>query len=120
VRPAPPVPPPVWVGGKSDAALRRAVGQDGWLGMNYGLDEVQRLLRRLAELRADAQDERTDFDALVVPNASMSRQLMDDLAGWGATATMVVPWAPGDPRMVELSAKRDAMERLADTLALGG
>jgi probable F420-dependent oxidoreductase len=118
VRPAPPVPPPVWVGGKSDAALRRAVGQDGWLGMNYDLDEVQRLLGRLAELRAEAGDDRKDFEALVVPNAPMSRQLMDDLAGWGATATMVVPWVPGDPRMTELSAKRDAMERVADSLEL--
>src|SRR5690606_33949138 len=113
VRPAPAVPPAIWVGGRTDAALRRAVRQDGWLGMNYGVDEVQRLCARLAQLREDAGDDREDFEVFVVPNAPMTPQLRDDLAGWGVTATMVVPWVPGDPAVASLDAKREALGQLA-------
>ena len=117
--PRPAVVPPVWVGGKSDAALRRAVRQDGWLGMNYDLPEVERLLVRLGELRQEAGDERDDFEVFVIPNAVPSKQLLDDLAGMGVTSTMVMPWAPGDPSVGELPAKQAAMEALAGALGLG-
>jgi probable F420-dependent oxidoreductase len=116
--PVPPVRPPVWVGGKSDAALRRAVRQDGWLGMNYDMDEVEVLLGRLGEIRDEAGDERDDFEVFVIPNAVPSAQLHADLAGMGVTSTMVMPWVPGDPGMTELGAKRDALHSLAATLGL--
>jgi probable F420-dependent oxidoreductase len=116
--PVPAEPPPVWVGGRSDAALRRAVRQDGWLGMNYDLSEVERLLDRLHRIRDEAGDDRDDFEVFVIPNAAPSRQLLDDLAGWGVTSTMVMPWAPGDPSVGELAAKRDAMAALAGELGL--
>ena len=116
--PVPSVRPPVWVGGKSQAALRRAVREDGWLGMNYGLDEVETLLGRLRAIRDDAGDEREDFEVFVIPNAMPSAQLFADLAGQGVTSTMVMPWVPGDPSMTSLEAKRDALESLAATLGL--
>jgi probable F420-dependent oxidoreductase len=116
--PVPAAAPPVWVGGKSDAALRRAVRQDGWLGMNYGLDEVEALLARLGRLREDAGDEREDFEVFVVPEAMPSARLYADLAGLGVTSTMVMAWRPGDPSMTSLDAKRDALEALAATLGL--
>jgi len=118
VFPVPAVPPPVWVGGKSVAAQRRAVRQDGWLGMNYALDEVETLLARLGRLREEAGDEREDFEVFVVPNAAPSAQLHADLAGMGVTSTMVMPWIPGDPSMTSLPAKRDALESLASALGL--
>jgi len=116
--PVPPVRPPVWVGGKSDAALRRAVRQDGWLGMNYPLDEVEQLLARLGRFREDAGDTRPDFEVFVIPNAMPSAQLHADLAGMGVTSTMVMPWVPGDPAMTSLDAKREALESTAATLGL--
>ncbi len=118
VFPVPAVPPPVWVGGKSDAALRRAVAQDGWLGMNYDLPEVERLLVRLAQIREEADDQRDDFEVFVIPNAVPSRQLLDDLAGAGVTSTMVMPWVPADDAVSALEAKRDAMAQAAATLGL--
>jgi probable F420-dependent oxidoreductase len=118
--PVPPVRPPVWVGGKSDAALRRAVRQDGWLGMNYAMDEVESLVARLRQLRDDAGDERTDaeFEVFVIPNAMPSAQLYADLAGMGVTSTMVMPWAPGDPSVTSLEAKRERLEATAAMLGL--
>lgn len=110
--------PPVWVGGKSDAALRRAVRQDGWLGMNYAMDEVEALLVRLAQLREDAGDLRDDFEVFVIPNAMPSTQLYADLAGLGVTSTMVMPWAPGDPSVTDLEDKRQRLEATAAMLGL--
>jgi len=118
VFPVPASRPPVWVGGKSLAAQRRAVRQDGWLGMNYGLDEVEALVARLGRLREEAGDDRDDFEVFVVPNAMPTAQLHADLAGMGVTSTMVMPWIPGDPAMADLEAKRDALAALADTLGL--
>ena len=77
--PVPSAPVPVWVGGKSDPALRRAVRNDGWLGMNYGLDEIEALLARLAALRAGAGDTRADFEVFVIPNAVPSPDLYASL-----------------------------------------
>jgi len=104
---------PVWVGGKSDAALRRAVHHDGWLGMNYALDEVRSLLARLTALRDETADTRPNFEVFVIPNAMPSSELYADLAGHGVTSTMAAAWPPGDPAFEKLSAKRGAMERFA-------
>jgi probable F420-dependent oxidoreductase len=117
--PVPAGPIPIWVGGKSDAALARAVRHDGWLGMNYPLDEVDRLLGRLAELRREAGDDRADFEVFVIPEAAPSSDLYRRLADAGVTSTMVIPWAMGDPAFASLGAKRDAMARFADTVLAG-
>jgi probable F420-dependent oxidoreductase len=107
--PVPDQQPPIWVGGKSDAALRRAVRMGGWLGMNYGLDEVQSLLARLDAL--GGCDE-----VFVIANALPSPDLYARLESWGVTSTMVMPWVPGDPSVTTLHQKRAAMERTAVSL----
>ena len=117
--PVPSPPPPIHVGGRSDAALRRAVRHDGWLGMNYDLDEVDRLLDRLRELRAEAGDTRDDFEVFVIPNAEPTMELHQRLAAQGVTSTMVMPWYPGDPSAATIGQKRSAMEAAADRLGLG-
>jgi probable F420-dependent oxidoreductase len=104
---------PVWVGGKSPAALRRAVRCDGWLGMNYGLEEVYRLLEELGALRRDMGDQREDFETLVIANAVPSIELYRDLQARGVTATLGAAWHPGDPDFVSLDAKHAALELFA-------
>ncbi|MDT0344381.1 TIGR03619 family F420-dependent LLM class oxidoreductase [Streptomyces litchfieldiae] len=57
VPPATPGGPPVWVGGHSDAALRRALRfGDGWYGTGAGAAQVTDVRRRLRELAADPGD----------------------------------------------------------------
>jgi len=111
---------PVWVGGRSDVALRRAARHDGWLGMNYAVEEIPGLLARLQEQRRQVLDERggdagpVSFETLVIPQAPPSRALYEDLEAWGVTSTVVVAWPPGDPAFASLASKRAAMEACAD------
>lgn len=117
--PVPNGPLPVWVGGKSDKALARAARNDGWLGMNYGLDEIDVLLGRLQGARARAIDTGVsvngDFETMVIPNALPTPQLYDDLESKGVTSTVSLPWDPGDPKFQSVDAKIEAMAAFAET-----
>ena len=112
-RPAKPV--PIWVGGKSDAALARAVRQDGWLGMNYDLPEVHALLERLAVMRAEAPPRDDPFEVFVIPNAEPSPELHAELGERGVTSTLAFAWPAGDPAFDSLSAKQQAIDAFAKT-----
>ena len=109
---------PIWVGGKSRAALRRAARNDGWLGMNYDLDEIDRLLVELGEARRSAADDGADparpFETLVIPNAVPDRDLYARLADKGVTSTVCMGWDLGSSAAASLAAKRASMEAFAE------
>jgi probable F420-dependent oxidoreductase len=117
IAPRPAARVPIWVGGKSPAALDRAVRQDGWLGMNYELPEVYALLedlaRRLAERPAPAHADGDRFEVFVIPNAEPSEALYEDLERRGVTATMGMAWAYNDRAFSSFAAKRNAIEGFA-------
>jgi probable F420-dependent oxidoreductase len=82
--------PPVHVGGLSDAALRRALGADGWIGMISSPEELAGYVRRLRELasetgRADDVEVTTGGSARSVADlerwaeAGLDRLLLTDL-----------------------------------------
>lgn len=112
---------PIWIGGKSDAALDRAVAHDGWLGMNYDLPEVHRLLDALKQRRAAAttgSEHRDDpapgrFEVFVIPNAEPSKALYDDLETRGVTGTIGMAWAYNDRAFDTLEAKFGALDAFA-------
>jgi alkanesulfonate monooxygenase SsuD/methylene tetrahydromethanopterin reductase-like flavin-dependent oxidoreductase (luciferase family) len=104
---------PIWVGGKSAAALERAARHEGWLGMNYDLDEIYALLGALAEARsraADAGHAAESFETFVIPNAEPDEALYADLERRGVTATMGAAWAYDATGFESLEAKRAAIE----------
>jgi alkanesulfonate monooxygenase SsuD/methylene tetrahydromethanopterin reductase-like flavin-dependent oxidoreductase (luciferase family) len=104
---------PICVGGKSPAALARAVRQDGWLGMNYDLPEIHALLAdlqaRLARHRDATGEAKADFEVFVIPNAEPSEALYEGLAKRGVTSTMGSAWPYGDKQVASLGAKIDAI-----------
>lgn len=114
--PAPASPPPVWIGGISDAALRRAgrLG-DGWLGTGNHPDELPRLLGRLRAQREKAGRAHLPFETIVPlvvpPEPGLLRRLEQE---HGVTSTTAWPFSytigPGST----IQQKRDAMRRFAD------
>ncbi|MFP8875830.1 MAG: TIGR03619 family F420-dependent LLM class oxidoreductase [Myxococcota bacterium] len=66
MRPAPPGPIPILVGGSSPPALRRsATLGDGWIGHGHTPDETEALLDEIARLRAEAGRSAEPFECMV-------------------------------------------------------
>lgn len=112
---------PLWIGGKSTAALQRAARSDGWLGMYYPQDEIRTLLGRLAIERQRYLDG-GGFDAGFrkfvltdeVPTPTVCRQLED--IGIDGLVTRV--WPIEDPRYSALDPKLEAMRVFAERIGL--
>ena len=51
---------------------------------------------------------------MVIPKADPSPWLHDMMNEHGVTATIAMPWYPGDPSQASIEAKRDALGRFAD------
>jgi probable F420-dependent oxidoreductase len=115
--PKPSHPVPIWVGGKSPVALARAARHEGWLGMNYPMEEIEALLPALAAARKQQAErdgrERSDFETIVIPLAEPDEPLYVQLAKQGVTGTVCAPWGLGDPTYDSLDAKLDALALFA-------
>lgn len=118
--PAPPAPPPIWVGGLSRAALRRAATRaDGWLGPGQTPEEAARVSAELRRLRSDSPRAGLPFEVLAPLTVPLQRDLLRRLSDAGVTATTAWPFTytlgPHSP----LSAKRTTMLRTTDLLRKG-
>lgn len=114
--PAPAAPPPIYVGGVSPPALRRAARLgDGWMGTGQDPAEVPALLGRLRELREQAGRGDEPFETIVPlvtpPDVDVLRRLGDA----GMTATTAWPFSYTLPPNAMLAEKRDSLLRFGET-----
>lgn len=108
---------PIYVGGASNAALRRAARRgDGWLGNGSDPAEATRILGELSRLRREADRERLPFEAIVPlttpPDADVLRRLEDS----GAHGTVSYPFMYTLGPTSTLAEKRRYLEGYAENV----
>ena len=116
--PAPSAHPPIYVGGSSEIALRRAarVG-GGYIGAGTAPDDVGPLLQRLNELRQEYGRDHLPFEAMIGISASPSLTLYQRLADRGLESTVAPPfqYALGKKHST-VDEKKQFMETYAESI----
>jgi len=122
--PAPPSPIPIWSGGASKAALRRAADNQGWLGVPLMLDPLIETIQGLRAAREENGKAGDPFDiccSLIQPLTAEVESQLEDLGAqnnmilpWVITPWGRAPWLKEDEDVASLDTKKRAMERFAD------
>ena len=115
--PAPSEPVPFYVGGHTEAALRRAarIG-DGWTSAMIKFDDLRNVIDRLAALRVE-YDRSAPFEIQAVCVDRFGVDGYRAQADIGVTDAIVVPWVfYGVGLDGPLEAKKDGMKRFADEI----
>jgi len=116
IAPAPSEPVPFYIGGHTEAALRRAarVG-DGWTSAMMTFAELTATIGKLDALRAEFGRSAAPFEIQAVCVDKAGREGYQDLADAGVTDAIVVPWLfDGIGFDGELAAKQDSLRRFAE------
>jgi probable F420-dependent oxidoreductase len=114
--PAPTRPVPIYVGGHTDAALRRAarVG-DGWTAAMMRFDRLRATIGRLSELRAEYGRADAPFEIQAVCVDRFGLDGYRQQAEAGVTDAIVVPWLLyGAGFDADLESKKGSLRRFAD------
>jgi probable F420-dependent oxidoreductase len=112
--PVPTRPVPVLVGGHSGAAIRRAARNDGWLGINYDVDQVGPLLERLSAARTVEGRHGGQFRTVVAFNAPPSLDDLRRLGDAGLTSVVNPPWLFHGTPTSSIEHKRRTLEEYAE------
>jgi probable F420-dependent oxidoreductase len=103
---------PVYVGGLSEVAMRRAARHDGWVGDLYTVEEAAGHAATLARMREEAGNER-DFSFITALTDAFLPEQFAAAEERGVTDVMTMPWAYYHGLDVGLEQKLDGMERFA-------
>jgi probable F420-dependent oxidoreductase len=113
--PAPSRPVPIYIGGASKPALRRAARLgEGWMGAGNTPEEAGGILQELTRLRVEAGREKEPFEVIVpllVPPDSDTLRRISDL---GATGTVHFPFIYTVGPESTLEQKLDVMKRYGE------
>lgn len=115
--PVPRTPPPIFIGGTSAPALRRAARLgDGWLGSGHTPEQAADLLRELTRLRKEAGRQDTPFETVVPLVVPPERDTLERLAELGAHGTVSYPFGYAIGPDATLPQKLDWLAKLGDEL----
>ena len=112
--PVPPARIPIWVGGISEAALRRAARNDGWLSDLQSSAEIETCIEKVRRYRAEQGRVGEPFDVMASASDAFTLDGYRRLADTGVTHVLTLPWifTHGDTK--QLGEKKDGMRRFAD------
>jgi alkanesulfonate monooxygenase SsuD/methylene tetrahydromethanopterin reductase-like flavin-dependent oxidoreductase (luciferase family) len=114
-QPTPGHPIPLYVGGHSDAAIRRAAECDGWMGLDFAMDEIPAVVAKIREARRAAGKGSEPFEIFLSPREAVAPDTYERLEDMGVTAVLLPSWALLDGDFTSLDAKRRQMEGFAKT-----
>ena len=90
--PKPPARIPIWVGGISDAALRRAARNDGWLSDLQSTSEIEACIDKVRRFRAEQGRAGEPFDVMASASDAFTLEGYRRLAKIGVTHVLTLPW----------------------------
>ena len=98
LEPHPPAAVPIYTGGHTDAALRRAAKfADGWIGNAYPWAEAEHHVGRLKEMLREEERDLDQFEIIcglyAMPSVEVYQRAEAEL---GITGTICMPWAMGN------------------------
>jgi probable F420-dependent oxidoreductase len=113
--PVPPTRVPIYVGGESEAALRRAARNDGWIGNLLTEPEAMAQLDRLRGFREEAGTAgRAENQVILAVNSRPDADLYRRLEDAGVTGMMCAPWMSRDGTPPTSASVRTSIERFAE------
>jgi probable F420-dependent oxidoreductase len=112
--PTPPGPIPVWVGGTTDLALRRAatVG-DGWIGVNTPVEVLVETAQRLVTEREKAGKSLDNFEIIGAIDDPPTVENVHRLEDAGVTGLFASAWLYAKSDVSTVAGKREALEKFA-------
>ncbi|MBI2701904.1 TIGR03619 family F420-dependent LLM class oxidoreductase [Mycobacterium gordonae] len=119
MQPTPP-PIPVYVGGLSDIALRRAARYDGWIGDLIKTDHAIEAVGRLRELRAENGLSMDNFTILTPLTDAFTVAHYRRAEEAGITGIITMPWMFYAGPDATLAEKIDGLRRFRKDLQLDG
>jgi alkanesulfonate monooxygenase SsuD/methylene tetrahydromethanopterin reductase-like flavin-dependent oxidoreductase (luciferase family) len=104
---------PIWGGGQSSTAMRRAARLDGWVGTVYSPDDAVAYAEKMREARRAAGTlGRDDFEVALAVYAVPTPELLGRLEDAGVTSLYTAPWMYGAGSTWD--ERRAAMEQFAE------
>ncbi len=118
MEPTPSTSVPIYVGGHSPPALRRAVTlADGWIGTGYKPADAEEMVTRVVGMLDDAGRDRDSFEIIIALYAEPDLDLYRHVEKLGVTGLLWAPWMLADlddPRHASpLEARIAATEQFA-------
>lgn len=115
--PTPP-PIPVYVGGLSDVALRRASRHDGWIGDLITTDKALERVAALRRLRSERGLDMAGFEVITPLTDAFTREHFDRVEAAGITGIITMPWMFYSGPDASLTDKIDGMRRFGKDLGV--
>jgi probable F420-dependent oxidoreductase len=105
---------PIWVGGISEPALRRAARNDGWLSDLQTSEEIRRCIEMVRAHRAALGRGDQPFDVMASASDAFTAEGYRRLADAGVTHVLTLPWIFTHGNTEDLDEKCEGMRRFAD------